>query len=142
MSKVCSRCKQSKPLTEFKKKKGYKDGIYCWCNECVRESNREQKKNMEPSKKKEYGRRNKLKQSYGITLEQYNEMLVAQNHKCAICGKDEAEVHINRLYVDHCHTTGKVRGLLCHQCNFAIGLLGDSVNNALNAAAYLAKEAQ
>lgn len=142
MTKVCSKCKSEKEISEFPKKKKYKDGIYCWCKECCRKHDRELKKNMDPAKKKEYGRKTKLKQNYGITPEQYNKMLIEQNHKCAICGKDETEVHLNRLYVDHCHASGAVRGLLCHHCNFAIGMLQDSVENAMNAAAYLSRSAE
>ena len=139
LSKICTRCNTAKPVTEYSKRKGYKDGILSWCKDCQREYDRTWRKNMEPTKKKEVGRKNKLKQSYGITIEQYNEMLKAQNHKCAICEKDETEVSRNRLFVDHCHTTGDVRGLLCLNCNTAIGHLKDSVETALKAASYLTR---
>jgi hypothetical protein len=66
-------------------------------------------------------------------------MLIKQNNKCGICQKDETEVHRKRLFVDHCHTTGNVRGLLCHNCNTAIGFLKDSVQTALQAATYLSR---
>jgi len=139
VSKACTSCNETKPISDFAKRKGYKDGINSRCKDCQRKYNRDWARNMEPIKKKEKGRKNKLKQSYGITLEQYESMLRAQNHKCAICEKDETEVHLNRLFVDHCHTTGIVRGLLCHPCNAAIGFLKDSVNIALKAATYLTK---
>ena len=139
MSKTCTLCKESKPISEFSKRKGYKDGIYSRCKNCQRKYNRDWCRNVEPIKKKEKGRRNKLKQSYGITLEQYESLLRAQNHKCAICEKDETQVQRNRLFVDHCHVTGVVRGLLCHPCNSAIGFLKDSVETALKAATYLTK---
>lgn len=139
MSKVCTKCKTEQPFSEFSKKKKYKDGLSSWCKECHREYDRNWNKNQEPVKKTERGRRNKLKQSYGITVEQYTEMLIKQNHKCGVCQKDETEVHKKRLFVDHCHTTGNVRGLLCHNCNTAIGLLKDSVQTALQAATYLSR---
>ena len=139
LSKTCTKCKVEKPITEYIKRKGYKDGIFSWCKDCHREYDRTWRKNMEPTKKKETGRKNKLKQSYGITVEQYNEMLKAQNHKCAICEKDETEVHRNRLFVDHCHNTGEIRGLLCNNCNTAIGHLKDSVEITLKAATYLTR---
>ena len=137
LTKLCSKCKEVKPISEFKKKKGYKNGIYCWCKACSREDDRLRKLNMSPENKKAYGRRNKLKNSYGITLDQYNKMLKEQNHKCSICGKDEVDTPKQRLHVDHCHTTGKVRGLLCHYCNIALGHLFDSKENLMNAIKYL-----
>ena len=77
----------------------------------------------------------RLKHKYGITGEQYAEMLEAQGGVCAICGR-ECQSR-NRLAVDHCHETGKVRGLLCAHCNRALGMLGDSVNVLTAAVRYL-----
>lgn len=57
-------------------------------------------------------------------------------HRCQICDRHEDEFS-RRLSVDHCHKTGKLRGLLCHQCNFALGSLQDDPNIAASAAAYL-----
>lgn len=62
-----------------------------------------------------------LKRKYGITEERYNEMVVAQNNVCAICGKPSER----RLDVDHNHTTGQVRELLCGRCNKGLGLFND-----------------
>ncbi|WOL25647.1 hypothetical protein [Pectobacterium phage PcaP1EGY] len=82
-----------------------------------------------------------LKRNYGITLDTYEVMLTEQNHKCKICGGDGFIMNPNRhklkLVVDHCHTTGKVRGLLCHNCNRALGLLQDSEESLRAAIAYL-----
>lgn len=87
----------------------------------------------------------KLKK-YGITFLEYQEMFNKQNGTCAICFKEE-KAKTSRLInceslslaVDHCHTTGKVRGLLCMKCNRAIGLLEDSTDNLNNAIKYLNK---
>ncbi len=68
-------------------------------------------------------RRASLRRSYGITLEQYQSMEKQQNHGCAICGKPPEK---RALAVDHCHATGKVRGLLCAKHNTGIGLFEDS----------------
>lgn len=65
---------------------------------------------------------------YGLSMSQYEVMLVQQGNRCAICGKTPEEVSIKlmkRLVVDHCHRTGKVRGLLCWRCNGAIGIIGE-----------------
>lgn len=66
-------------------------------------------------------RNQQLKRTYGITVEQYESMLAAQNGVCAICFRGPTGVR--PLHVDHCHRTGKVRGLLCHQCNWYLGTL-------------------
>jgi hypothetical protein len=80
------------------------------------------------------------KRTYGISLDTYKELLEQQDHKCAICQQEGfvmAEHHQVKLMVDHCHTTGAVRGLLCHNCNRALGLLQDSRQYLLNAVKYL-----
>lgn len=85
-------------------------------------------------------RRQKLKSSYGITLEQYAEMLVAQNGVCAICAKPETVIHrniLNPLGVDHDHETGKIRGLLCRKCNSGLGNFNDDPNLMVKAISYL-----
>lgn len=83
-----------------------------------------------------YDRNKRLMSLYGITLEQYEQMLTAQNGVCAICGRIPTG---RSLHVDHNHKTGEVRGLLCHSCNFAIGKRGfnDSSDKCLKAGEYL-----
>ena len=72
---------------------------------------------------------------FGLTIEDFDNMFKAQNGTCAIC--KEACTRHKRLSVDHDHSTGKVRGLLCHRCNCAIGLLRDRSDLLETAAAYL-----
>ena len=70
----------------------------------------------------------RMKRLYGITPVDYAQMLVQQGYRCAICGmEDWANLH-GKLYPDHDHSTGKIRGLLCHQCNIALGAAGDNVS--------------
>jgi hypothetical protein len=76
-----------------------------------------------------------LRKDYGITIEQYDAMLAAQGGVCAICKKPRANGH--RLHVDHNHTTGEVRGLLCVTCNSAIGTLKEDPTLFAAALAYL-----
>lgn len=78
--------------------------------------------------------RERLKGQYGITVEQYEEMLASQNGVCAICQNPPAKKQ--RLHVDHCHTTGRVRALLCWTCNTQLGSYEKLRDQA---AAYLAK---
>lgn len=81
-----------------------------------------------------------LKREYGITLDDYYLLFKDQNGLCKICnlqGWRMAEYHKLELVVDHCHTSGKVRGLLCHNCNRGIGLLKELPENFINAINYL-----
>jgi hypothetical protein len=73
---------------------------------------------------------------FGLTVEQYDEMLAKQGGGCALCGKTEAE-NGRRLPVDHCHATGRNRGILCHECNAGLGKLGDTPEALERALAYV-----
>lgn len=73
--------------------------------------------------------------NFGLTKEKYNALLVSQNGVCAICKKPNTKER--RLAVDHNHETNVVRGLLCHNCNLAVGNLKDSVYNAEQLLEYL-----
>lgn len=66
----------------------------------------------------------KLKKNYGISVEDYNAMFIAQEGRCKICKRHQTELKKN-LHVDHKHSDGTVRSLLCQKCNHAIGLLND-----------------
>jgi hypothetical protein len=80
-------------------------------------------------------RRYKLK-GYGLTQLQFDDMLSSQNFSCAICGSKEPK-GVGNFHVDHCHTTGAVRGLLCHCCNTALGGFKDNPAALRKAATYL-----
>lgn len=80
-----------------------------------------------------------LKHKYGITVEQYDAMLARQKGKCGLCGKKPKPD--KRLAVDHCHRTGKVRGLLCHCCNNGLGCFNDNTDLMLLAVAYVESHA-
>lgn len=83
-------------------------------------------------------RNDNLKAKFGITTEDYQRMLAAQDGVCAIC-HGTSTGRWEHFHVDHDHDTGNVRGLLCHHCNTAIGLLRDSAEFAERAAFYLRK---
>ncbi len=76
-----------------------------------------------------------LKNTYGITEVEHENMLELQQYLCAICKK---ELYPRRdTHIDHCHTTGKVRGILCSKCNTGLGMFNDSIETLLNATDYL-----
>lgn len=79
-------------------------------------------------------RRNFQLQKYGLNIESYNKLLEKQNGMCAICGKKETK---KSLAVDHCHQTGKVRGLLCFRCNFGLSYFSENAERFLMAYNYL-----
>lgn len=86
-----------------------------------------------PARHEASSHRSRLKTKYGITVEEYDEKFAAQGGLCAICGLASAV----RLCVDHRHSDGVVRGLLCKDCNVGIGLLKDSPANLESAIRYL-----
>lgn len=87
----------------------------------------------------------RLKTRYGITLAEFEAMFVSQGGKCACCGDVVGDLDSRgrrKLYVDHCHTTGVVRGLLCANCNSGIGQFKDSTERLRGAIAYLERAQQ
>jgi hypothetical protein len=89
------------------------------------------------SKTKDYELNFQMKRNYGISLDEYYKLVKKQNGVCAICKQKQRAGRKTRLSVDHCHTTGKVRGLLCDTCNRSIGLLKDNIDVLQNAIQYL-----
>jgi len=125
MGKNCSKCGDTKPLDQFSKAERYKNGTRPVCKRCHNS--------------------HAVKAKYGLTIDDYQTMWDNQNGVCAICERPETVTRNERvclLAVDHCHTTGKVRGLLCARCNSMLGQAQDSTGTLLNAIIYLQKEAQ
>jgi len=82
-----------------------------------------------------------IKRTYGISYKDYIGMQELQGNRCAICKSSESSnKRTDRFFVDHCHATGKVRGLLCSKCNHGLGHFNDSPKLLLNAVKYLEKE--
>ena len=127
--KTCNRCEENKPLTEFYKNKSSSDGYKSICKSCELEGKK-------VFYSKDYYRNRSLLGRYGITLDDYNEMLKAQNGCCAICGIHEKHCDKN-LAVDHDHNTGEVRKLLCQHCNTGLGQFRDNPEFLANAIKYL-----
>jgi len=134
--KQCQRCKKRKSLKHFGPRSNRKAHPYkSICKPCEAGQQAELRAS-DPT----YRMRSALKTMYGITIEQYNEMLDRQGGVCAICGEEETRTNkgtIRALCVDHNHDTGMVRGLLCANCNNGIGYLGDSADRVRSALEYL-----
>lgn len=120
--RVCRGCNKSKEQKEFRRISRGKPTTQPDCKEC--------------RSYKEFVRG--LKRNYGITPAQYEEMLIAQDNRCACCGAHESEFK-RRLHVDHDHVTGQVRALLCTRCNPLVGFAKEDAKRLEMAATYLNK---
>ena|ERR1035437_7143192 len=98
---------------------------------------RKREDNATPDGKKKQKNRS-LRRNYGLTIEEYNDRLKSQEHRCAICGINASALSV-ALHVDHCHETGIVRGLLCGRCNLGLGQFEDSQSRLELAIKYLEK---
>lgn len=131
--KFCHGCSTNKELCEFGKQTSAGDGLKTQCRQCrasyvksYRANNHEKMKNSSKkwaSENKEKVTNSFYKREYGITVSDFKNMVLSQNGKCSICNR----VPKNKLCVDHDHTTGQIRGLLCRSCNGALGVFGDSL---------------
>lgn len=113
-SSWCSGCEASLPRTEFALNPRRRNGLGNYCTSCNREK--------------------RVIYRYNLSSDDYTKLYRNQGGLCAICLEHPES---NRLVVDHCHSSGDVRGLLCDACNTAIGLLMDSPEVVINAARYL-----
>lgn len=127
MEKKCSTCQKFKGKEDFYKCFSKWDGLQTSCKQCQLEMSR-----LPHNRFKSY--KSKLKREYNLDLDEYFEMHNKQNSLCALCEEEKP------LQVDHCHTTGIVRGLLCRDCNVAIGFMKDSPHLLRKAANYVEKQ--
>ena len=142
--KTCRGCMQPKTLDQFlASRTDPKTGrvvLRSRCRTCgSATATAWQKANPERTKRQKKTWR--LQSEYGISLEEYEALLVKQNSKCALCGIEESRSHLGggnyMLCVDHCHDTGAIRGLLCNNCNRGLGFLGDRIETLEGAIRYL-----
>lgn len=128
MKKKCSKCGLEKDLCDFYKSKGqHKFGVMAWCKKCQCENGKNTHAKV--------GRNRYFIKTYKITESEINQMKINQNSKCQICGDE------TKLFVDHNHTSGAVRGLLCTSCNVALGMFKESFDILESAKKYLEKYA-
>lgn len=123
-TKWCPTCEAVKPITAFHRCKARTDGRAGMCSGCW----------------SVYQRDPQLRAKYGIGAADYDALAAAQDNRCAICGLPETVMRrdtVLSLAVDHCHTTGTIRGLLCSDCNNGLGRFRDDPELLRRAAEYL-----
>lgn len=135
-TKKCTKCEIRKPFKDFSAHPMCKNGLLSYCRLCdskARKAWELRNKEYIAKQKRVYN----LKKRYGIDLEFYEYLIKKQNNKCAICENVLGTNDGHRLAVDHCHATGKVRGLLCKICNNAIGLFRENITFLERTISYL-----
>ena len=133
----CIRCSTTKTWSEFNFNDKCFTGLDSWCKECRLENHKNLRvKNKEYFQLANY--KGKLKLNYDMTKEEYELRLEQQQGRCALCFSFRGK---KKLSVDHCHKSGKFRGLLCNKCNLALGMFGDSIEWIDRAREYLLKNA-
>ncbi len=131
--KACIRCKVNKNLSCFWKHPQKKDGRYPSCKAC---NSVRRKKVQSPQERKENrDMRNRLRRT-GCSSELYIKFKIAQKNCCAICHQHRS-LQKKELAADHCHKTGKIRGLLCNNCNTGLGMFKENAMLLENAANYI-----
>jgi hypothetical protein len=163
--KRCAKCKLEKPLDNFSTNPRSSDGRYSYCYECARaikkayfetrpEARERQRKHARAyaadhrkeacKRASEHYYKNKsrhfatrLRRECGLSIEQYDVLHEHQQGVCAICRRKCSNTKMTRLCVDHDHNTNQIRGLLCNNCNRAIGLLQDNTDVLAAAIEYL-----
>jgi len=113
--KRCRGCGETKPHSEWHRKNSAPDGLASRCKTC----------------KAAAGPADHLRRKYGLTVAERDALIASQRGICCIC------LNAPAVHVDHCHETGRVRGVLCFNCNSAIGKLGDDPDSTRRATAYL-----
>lgn len=136
--KTCSGCKLEQPYALFFKSPTHKDGYHGVCRACRYAQRKARGRRETPEQHRKWS----LKSAYGMTLDEYAGMVAAQGGSCQICQEPPGESSKWILHVDHCHATGRIRGLLCSPCNIAIGLLKDSPLVIERAKQYLVRDSK
>lgn len=142
---ICTKCNCDKKESEFRRRPSLKRGYTSWCRSCENEANKAKytpkEKNVSDPIDSEMvkleAKKRMLKHRYELSYEVYLQMYEDQNKLCPICEKEFKLGGKKGLYVDHCHKTKLVRGLLCSGCNTAIGILSEDKKIFENAMKYL-----
>lgn len=150
MIKKCVKCHEEKSIDDFNRATKSKDGRNYSCKSCSsayhklpRNKERRNIRNKEYSKSPErraYLKDWHLKRSYGISLKDFNQKIIDQNGMCGICNKSHIDCR-EGFDMDHDHVSGKIRDLLCPECNLGLGMFKDNVDILSSAMKYLIKHA-
>lgn len=154
MRKICTKCNIEKDLKFFQKNRLTKSGYGPVCKECYRLKSAEYlRKNSDHINARRRERHNSVEnkakirnrniQRYGLSLEDYQNLLKFSDNKCFICEVNlDSSTHRLTPHIDHCHETGKVRGVLCSKCNLILGHSNDNIAILNKAISYLEKSQQ
>lgn len=134
--KVCKQCREEKDFSLFRYRKP-RGNYESYCKACESINNKKWMSNNKESQRQREFKRN-LRVKFGMTEDDYYEKLESQNNGCAIC-RSRFSLSGRHLAVDHDHKTGKIRGLLCNECNTAIGLMKENTDLFYNATVYIEK---
>ena len=124
----CNKCGITKSVSDFYIKKCKNNKLNRFNSPC--------KKCSYENDKRVYMKNYSRKRNFGISADEFNDMKISQDDKCAICKKD-SKYFKRDFSIDHCHTTGKIRGLLCSNCNTGIGMFKDDIDILKSAILYL-----
>lgn len=133
--KRCGKCQQILNSDQFHKYRRSPSGLQSYCKSCLRQAVVEHRQ-----RNPDYDRNKDLKRQYGITLADYRKLQTQQNYQCKLYGRHQQDC-ASSLHVDHCHKTGRIRGLLCYNCNDGLGRFRDSPERLRRAARYLEGDA-
>ena len=131
-TKKCTKCSKLKPLDAYPKDNRAKDGRGSSCKECNNINHRKRYATGDYKNSNHYYR---MEKRYGLSKSQYHELMDSNNGCCHLCNKKLKTTR--QKHIDHCHETGKVRGILCQGCNTALGKLGDNEEGLTKALRYI-----
>lgn len=134
-SKRCNQCGVWRPLTDFDPSRTGKYGRQAKCSNCrrLRRRNRYALNPVKWSYKH-------IKATYGLSKAEFDQLLLSQNGRCAAC--DDLFGNTRHRHIDHCHTTGRIRGILCQSCNVSIGSMKEDIGRLRRLIAYLERQAE
>jgi hypothetical protein len=136
--RTCSLCERRLPAEQFSVARNTKDGLASQCRDCNAARSKKHYRATKADNVARFAREHRARK-YGLTDETFAAMVAAQKNRCAIC---VADLGLGKgRVIDHCHTTGRIRGLLCAKCNSALGLAGDDPERLRAMAAYVERYA-
>jgi Recombination endonuclease VII len=142
MTKTCAQCKQEQPLSEFYTNRRDKR-LGSYCKTCTKRNSRQRYVGLSDAEKLLVAKKAKASK-YGMTLTEFDAYVDAHDDFCDICGREEdtkrKAVWTRGLTLDHCHATGKVRGMLCSRCNCAMGHVREDISVLEKMIQYLQRE--